>query len=67
MKKQIIAVAWCAMSVVTYGHAYHNQTPYSVRFDGSKRELDSVEKGMLSLMSSIAWPLHWSQVFWSDK
>ena len=67
MKQQIIAVVWFVMAVMTYGHAYHNQVPYSVRFDGSKRESDSVEKGTLSLMSSIAWPLYWSQVFWSEK
>lgn len=67
MKRKITALAWLIGAVISYGHAYHNQTQYVIRFDGRHREADSIEKGAVALVASALWPLYWSQSAWEKK
>lgn len=63
----IATFVYAIAAVVTYGHAYHNQTQYVVKFSGERREADAVEKGCVAILASGAWPLYWSQHFWSKQ
>jgi hypothetical protein len=68
MNRQTLAkLVYVIAAVVTYGHAYHNQNQYVVMFSGEKREADALDKGFVGILASGAWPLYWSQHFWSKK
>lgn len=66
MKKQILTLLFAIGAVVTYGHAYHHQLPYTVQFDGSRVEADAFYKCFVAITSAALWPLYWSQYLWGE-
>jgi hypothetical protein len=62
--KYILIAVYMIISLITFGHAYTRQTTYVVRFDGSHKEADVVEKWFPAFVASIAWPYYWSIEAW---
>lgn len=57
---KIIIIAYIAMTVITYGHAWNQD--YS-----SAGEMKNERQAMTAVMGSVLWPFYWSTVVFERK
>lgn len=67
MKEIHFLAAYALAVVITYGHAHHHQQDYIVMYSGKRIEKDETQRVLGAALSSVCWPLYWSQHLWGDK